>query len=162
MNGFFLDISLALVDFFSRIPLASKRVATPTIPELLLIYGILILAANLGRWKRSLHGLLLLAGIYGGIQAQWYVSVQNSQELKVTFLDVGQGDAAVLQLPRGKVMVIDGGGTPDGSFDPGERIEDGGRSGKIALYIFWGEVAREIAFSPPLWLRLFEKWRAES
>jgi competence protein ComEC len=103
-------------------PLASKRVATPTIPELLLIYGILILAANLGRWKRALHGLLLLAGIYGGLQAYGYFSIHTSQELKVTFLDVGQGDAAVLQLPRGKVMVIDGGGTPDGSFDPGERI----------------------------------------
>jgi competence protein ComEC len=162
VNGFILEVSLGLVDLFSRMPLASKRVATPTIPELLLIYGILILAANLGRWKRALHGLLLLAGIYGGLQAYGYFSIYTSQELKVTFLDVGQGDAAVLQLPRGKVMVIDGGGTPDGSFDPGERIEDGGRSGKIALYIFWGEVAREIAFSPPLWLRLFKKWRAES
>jgi competence protein ComEC len=117
-----MEISLGLVDFFSRIPLASKRVVTPTIPEVLLIYGILILAANLKRWKHSLRGLIFLVALYGGIQAYGYFSIHTSQELKVTFLDVGQGDAAVLQLPRGKVMVIDGGGTPDGSFDPGERI----------------------------------------
>ncbi|MCX5915471.1 MAG: ComEC/Rec2 family competence protein, partial [Deltaproteobacteria bacterium] len=122
MNGLIMDISLGLVDLFSRIPLSSKRVVTPTILEVLLIYGILILAANLKRWKRSLPGLILFVAIYGGIQAYGYFSIHTSQELKVTFLDVGQGDAAVLQLPRGKVMVIDGGGTPDGSFDPGERI----------------------------------------
>lgn len=122
LNSFILEISLALVDFFSRFPLASRRAVTPTIPEVLLIYGILILAANLKRWKRSFPGLILLAGIYGGIQAYGYFSIHSSKELKVTFLDVGQGDAAVLQLPRGKVMVIDGGGTLDGSFDPGERI----------------------------------------
>jgi competence protein ComEC len=122
VNGLILDLSLALVDLFSRIPLASRRVVTPTIPEVLLIYGMLVLAANLKRWKRSLPGLILLAAIYGGIQAYGYFSIYTSQELKVTFLDVGQGDAAVLQLPHGKVMVIDGGGTPDGNFDPGERI----------------------------------------
>jgi hypothetical protein len=44
VNGFILEVSLGLVDLFSRMPLASKRVATPTIPELLPIYGILILA----------------------------------------------------------------------------------------------------------------------
>jgi competence protein ComEC len=122
VNGLILDLSLALVDLFSRIPMASRRVVTPTIPELLLIYGMLILAVNLKRWKHSLHGLILLAAVYGGIQAYGYFSIYTSQELKVTFLDVGQGDAAVLQLPHGKVMVIDGGGTPDGNFDPGERI----------------------------------------
>jgi competence protein ComEC len=137
LNSFVLDISLALVDLFSRIPLASKRVATPTLPEILLIYGILILTANLKRWKRSLPGLILLVGIYGGLQAHGYFSIQNSQELKVTFLDVGQGDAAVIQLPRGKVMVIDGGGTPDGSFDPGERI--------VAPYL-WKEKRKAIDY----------------
>ena len=51
LNSFILEISLALVDLFSRVPMASHRVVTPTIPEVLLIYGILILAANLKRWK---------------------------------------------------------------------------------------------------------------
>ena len=42
--------------------------------------------------------------------------------LIVTFLDVGQGDAAVIEAPGGSVMLIDGGGTRDGQFDTGARI----------------------------------------
>ena len=42
--------------------------------------------------------------------------------LTVTFLDVGQGDAAVVEAPGGAVMLIDGGGTRDGQFDTGARI----------------------------------------
>ena len=45
-----------------------------------------------------------------------------SRDLIVTFLDVGQGDAAVVEAPGGAVMVIDGGGTRDGQFDTGARI----------------------------------------
>ncbi len=44
----------------------------------------------------------------------------------MTFLDVGQGDSAVIEAPSGKVVVIDGGGTPgsapDAGADPGSRI----------------------------------------
>jgi competence protein ComEC len=40
----------------------------------------------------------------------------------VTFLDIGQGDAAVIEAPGGGVMLIDGGGVRDGSFDTGARI----------------------------------------
>jgi competence protein ComEC len=42
--------------------------------------------------------------------------------MRVTFLDVGQGDAAVIEGPRGFVAVIDGGGDPQGAFDTGARI----------------------------------------
>jgi len=122
LNAFLMDISLALVDFFSRLPLASKRVSTPTILEVLLLYGMVIFAANLKRWKRAIHGLIGLVAVFGALQGYGYYTLHQGKDLSVTFLDVGHGDAAVVRFPRGKVMVIDGGGSPDGSFDPGERI----------------------------------------
>ena len=122
VNVFLLNISLALVDLFSRFPVASKRVTTPTIPELLLLYGMLIFAANIKRWRRSLHGLIGLVAVFAAVQVYSYYAYHHASHLTVTFLDVGQADAAVVRFPGGKVMVIDGGGTPDGSFDPGERV----------------------------------------
>jgi competence protein ComEC len=41
--------------------------------------------------------------------------------LRVTFLDVGQGDATLVQFPTGESMLVDAGGLPGGSIDPGER-----------------------------------------
>jgi competence protein ComEC len=43
-------------------------------------------------------------------------------DLRVTFLDVGQGDSALVEGPRGFVALIDGGGRYDDSFDTGARI----------------------------------------
>ncbi|MGD9241582.1 MAG: ComEC/Rec2 family competence protein, partial [Desulfobacterales bacterium] len=44
-------------------------------------------------------------------------------ELRVTYLDVGQGNAALLELPGGYTALIDGGGFSDNSvFDMGARV----------------------------------------
>jgi competence protein ComEC len=40
----------------------------------------------------------------------------------VTFLDVGQGDSILVEFPGRKKMLVDGGGTPDGSFNIGEQV----------------------------------------
>ncbi len=122
LNVWLLEISLALVDFFSRFPFASRRMSTPTYPELMLLYGILIFGANLKRWRQALPGLVGCVALLASLQIYGYYAVSRGNELSVAFLDVGQGDAAVVTFPQGKIMVIDAGGSLDGSFDPGERI----------------------------------------
>ena len=46
----------------------------------------------------------------------------GSDQLRVTFLAVGHGDATVLQFPNGATMLVDAGGPGDGAFDVGARI----------------------------------------
>lgn len=41
---------------------------------------------------------------------------------EIVFLDVGQGDAALIRLPGRVEILIDGGGTPFSDFDPGAQI----------------------------------------
>ncbi len=43
-------------------------------------------------------------------------------KLRVTFLDVGQGDSAIVDLPSGEAMVIDGGGLVGSPIDTGTRV----------------------------------------
>ncbi len=42
--------------------------------------------------------------------------------LRLTALDVGQGDALLVDLPDGRLMLVDGGGLPGGGLDVGERV----------------------------------------
>lgn len=42
--------------------------------------------------------------------------------LRVTFFDVGQGDAALVDLPDGSSMLVDGGGQVGSPFDPGRAV----------------------------------------
>jgi competence protein ComEC len=47
---------------------------------------------------------------------------RTRDDLRVTFLDIGQGDAALIEGPRGFTALVDGGGRYDDSFDTGARI----------------------------------------
>ncbi len=77
-----------------------------------------ILAAAAGILLVLLALLVILAGVRR--------AEPQHPRLRVTFLDVGQGDAAVIECPSGKVVVIDGGGKPgtDETLggDPGNQV----------------------------------------
>jgi competence protein ComEC len=97
----------------------SWHVATPGAVEIVAWYGALVCLALGGRWRRW---ALLCAFIVAASVTGHALSRHFSTTLRATFLDVGQGDACVLELPRGHAVVIDGGGSFDPSFDPGREV----------------------------------------
>lgn len=119
-------LALALAEFFRRhAPLWLTRAPGP-FETAGLSLGF---ACALCGWRRGVRHRRLLAGIACVALASAFGSLgvhelrrRFDQNLVVTFLDVGQGDAAVLQVPGGHTVLVDGGGTYDGSFDPGERV----------------------------------------
>ena len=148
--SWFLTAGTYLAAWFAAWPMAWVRCFTPTLAELFIFYALLLLwltrpvagpalhlafaagrdiDANSGlvarrgateRWRRAAV-ILLLLGL--GIDGAWW-SYQRffNPTLRITFLAVGQGDAAVIRFPGSRVMVIDGGGGLGPAFDPGERL----------------------------------------
>ncbi len=92
---------------------------------LLIAAGALALVAATARGgHRRLAAVAALACAIGASSSLLVRDLRRrfADSLTVTFLDVGQGDAAVVEAPGGSVMLIDGGGTRDGQFDTGARI----------------------------------------
>jgi competence protein ComEC len=80
----------------------------------------LLLAAR--RWRtRAAVCVVTAAAVLAG-EAALRARERPTGGVRVTFLDVGQGDAALVDLPDGRFMVIDGGGNPNGGPDPGRAV----------------------------------------
>ncbi|MGA8021313.1 MAG: DNA internalization-related competence protein ComEC/Rec2 [Desulfobacterales bacterium] len=79
-----------------------------------------------GGFKRIQPIWVALALILSAIAADigyWTYQRLGRQDLRATFLDVGQGSSALLELPGGYCMLVDGGGYSDNAaFDVGARI----------------------------------------
>ena len=111
-----------LVDFFTRMPFANFAVPSPNGWEVALLYALLIGCFVLRtRFQAgALLALALLAIATSG--AYWRGERQQRNELRITHLNVGQGAAAVVELPGSKVALIDAGGAATSDFDTGEAI----------------------------------------
>lgn len=98
--------------WFARWPFVQIQMGKP---ELWLLWCVIVLVLLLLRaTKRSIAlaalGILLLLFFYSSTPSQ----------LQVTFVNVHQGDGAILRLPNGKAVVIDG-GDRNYSMDAGTR-----------------------------------------
>jgi competence protein ComEC len=111
-----IRVALAVVRRVGTWPWAALDVPYPNVVELALLYGLVG-----GTWLRARPGGRLLAACClvalavdaaGGPAFAWAASP------RATFLDVGQGDAAVVELAGGRVLVVDAGGFPGSDFDP--------------------------------------------
>ena len=121
------------VDPFTRLGIGSLRVAEYSGPAravyTLYYLPVVAFALSLTRWcplgrsntKERGDRLVLLAVVqvvmFGFLI--WHPFSQRSThgELRVDFLDVGQGDSVLLTMPNGATLLIDGGGKPQFSND---------------------------------------------
>ncbi|MBU4388781.1 MAG: DNA internalization-related competence protein ComEC/Rec2, partial [Proteobacteria bacterium] len=65
--------------------------------------------------------VVIIAGVAD--TCYWLYNRFWHDDLRITVIDVGQGSSALLEMPKGFNLLIDGGGFPDNStFDAGERV----------------------------------------
>lgn len=115
-GALFLSSSLA------ALPFASLRLPTPTPIQISLYYLALLAFSQHHRYQRSrpVAAMALLA-LTGTFFWNFALAAQDTN-LRVEILDVGQGSATVVELPRHRAILIDGGSYLGDHFDVGERI----------------------------------------
>ncbi len=117
-----LDRMMDYVDYWSAFHWSEVQVFRPTLVEVFLFYSFLFCLLSLKRHKWVRVGFVLVLTVLAGDLAYWTYRTQWNPSLKVTYLDVGQGNAALVQFPGSKRMLIDGGGFPGSDFDIGEMV----------------------------------------
>jgi competence protein ComEC len=117
-----LDSVLHIVAFTGDLKFSSVEIFGFSIYDGIVFYTGLFMLCNLNRPRYFKAGfiavlVLLNIGIYTGISGDESRSVHT---LRLTMIDVGQGDAILIEFPFGEVMLIDA-GPKTISFDAGER-----------------------------------------
>jgi len=134
-GGLALHLAVALSKGASQLPLASIWTITPSPGEIFCYYflgGCLLLTGKTRGQK-----ILLLAGagtLIFHFTTDGLPFLFPKKQAVISFLDVGQGTATLLELPDGANILIDGGGPNSTSFNVGRKI--------IAPFLWYKRIRR--------------------
>lgn len=138
------------VDPFTDAGFASLRLPEysgwPRVIYVLYYVPLLFLVIRLNRWdplsrsprKRRVLPLVLAQALLIGILIMHPFSVRRADgRLHVAFLDVGQGDAALVIMPDGATLLVDGGGRPRFYSQSFERETRSIGESVVSEYLWW-------------------------
>lgn len=134
--GIILNISLTILlkiaEVSALIPGSAIYIKTPSIISCIFYYSIVLLISYkktfkenqilkaaklfLNRHKMRIISILLIVLLGFNI-----ISNLIYKDLKIYFVDVGQGDSTLIKTPQNKYILIDGGGSEFGNFDVGKN-----------------------------------------
>ncbi|MBN2028742.1 DNA internalization-related competence protein ComEC/Rec2 [bacterium] len=120
LNEAVMSIYTAIIAWIGNLPFSHIYVPTPNLFHLLVYFScVLLLIYNQNKVRRKQFAFIFMISLN---LLAWKNIVWN-QDSKITWIqfDVGQGDAALLHLPRGKHMLIDG-GDKTALYDHGESV----------------------------------------
>ena len=128
--GWLVFLLQRIVDWSAHLPRLDRRVPAPPLWVSGVFLAVLVLIAVLAR-RRSRLVWLPIAALFPLALVltlgPYPVQIAGGR-LEMTALDIGQGDSLFITFPRGRTMLVDGGGVipipgdPPPRFDVGERI----------------------------------------
>jgi competence protein ComEC len=137
LASFFVQISVNIINKLAAVPWSSFNCITPNIVEIAVFYLFIFLLIQFiderGKKKTQkgfllrrfqvLKYLLVIVVLFFGADITYLTFKDKfSSDLKITIIDVGQGNSTFVRFPGGKNMLIDGGGFSYSSFDTGKSV----------------------------------------
>lgn len=125
LNYLVLNLITLIAKSFSSLPFAFIYVAQPSVMLIILYYLMVFFIIEIF-YKKTISVkikkkaiLIVLSVTLLIIIVQVFYPADN---LKVNFINVGEGDCILIEAPNKINILIDGGGTPQSDFDVGNKI----------------------------------------
>ena len=124
--NFSLEVLIYISDFCSKIPFSKILIKTPYVISVILIYFLIIISnyiftiylsnKPLRLFQRKLLKIIRIKKLHKIISIiliifimVYFLNILTPQNLKIYFIDVGQGDSTLITTPSNKKILIDGG-----------------------------------------------------
>jgi competence protein ComEC len=133
-GSWILDRVMETLQFWTRFDWSALWGVSPHFLEVLLFYALLLSLFYSRRFAWAKVGLAATLCLAGLDATYWLHRSYYNQNLRVTYLDVGQGNAALVEFPGRERMLIDGGGSPGDDFDVGEMV--------VAPFLYYSKIRR--------------------
>lgn len=126
-NYYLISLLMKIVEIFGNLPLAGINVSSLPIYiyliYYLLLFGFINYRGNIGYYMWKLRFYIYMAAVVFMIIIG--IKYIINDDLRIVVLDVGQGDSILITTPKGKNVLIDGGGSASEGeyyYDVGTKI----------------------------------------